>query len=226
MMKDFYLVILFLSILVACTNSASDEKNIKEDTAKNVGPGDNASIEQTDQKVQNNSFDIDLEEPTLEQKFVYNDFDKFINWYIRNRDSLFTMRERIVETDAKNIASINIQILNNYLHFLEIDGKEVFSSHFTKSEKNFWHEAHNEATEKEIVLEDIWNPWCFEADPIFNGHEWPKTYKEWHEDWSQELNPLEIELKGNIATFNFYQKREMVKENGSWKLKNWFANKN
>ena len=147
----------------------------------------------------------------------------FIKWYIENRDTLLNKRERIVGTDSENFATINLELLYDYLAFLKKEGSNCISTQFIESEKNYWQDVDKENKSKPIVWEDGPDPWSFDADPIFYGHDWPSTYQEWRDDWKGDIDKASININNNSATFLFSLKREMVKENGKWKMSGWFA---
>jgi len=153
---------------------------------------------------------------------VYQDALNFIKWYIENRDSLLAKRERIVQTNKEYVAIINLKFLEDYLLFLKEEGSNCLSTKFVESEKKYWQKAHNETLTKPVYLEDGPDPWCFDADPIFNGHEWPSSSKEWIEDWNGDIGKETISVEGNNAEFFFELERAMVKEADKWKMKNWF----
>ncbi|NJO92488.1 MAG: hypothetical protein HC831_28580 [Chloroflexia bacterium] len=54
---------------------------------------------------------------------------------------LFAKRERIVEANAANVASINLAYVGDYLNFLKQEGKSYLSKQFIQNEEKYWQAA-------------------------------------------------------------------------------------
>jgi hypothetical protein len=228
-MKGFLIVFLLVAMATACGNTSPDNENEEEQVIENVPEVVDVVSDDVEAEEPIESLENILSKLSEEQQNVFTDMLGFIEWYINNRDTLFFKRERIVGATADNVALINLEYLEDYLTFIKKEGKSCISDEFVKKERNFWQSAYNETQEKQIIWEDGPDPWCFEADPVFNGHDWPDDFDEWRESEEnyegkyRSLDPSDIEVIGDTATLYFNSKRKMVKEDGKWKLSGWFA---
>ncbi len=223
-MRKTWLILLLLSLVFACNigNNNEDETNVQDvDNETQLGATESEEVEDESKQ---ESLESILSKLSVEQRNVYDDMFSFVKWYIENRDSLFAKRERIVESNAANVASINLEYVEDYLNFLKQEGKSYLSMQFVQNEEKYWQAAYKETTEKQIIWEDGPDPWSFEVDPIFNGQERPDDFDRWKEEQNgeyRELNPSDIEVKGDTATVFFNLRRKVVKEAGRWKLVSW-----
>ncbi len=215
-----------MSIVFACNNANNNEDRTIVQDIHNKTQISTPESEDVEDENEQESLESILSKLSDEQRNVYDDMMALIKWYIENRDTLFSKRERIVESSADYVASINLAYVEDYLNFLKQEGNCCVSKLFILEEEKYWQSAYNETKEEQIIWEDGPDPWCFEADPIFNGHDWPNDFEKWKEgekDKYRELEPADIEVKGDTAILYFNSKRKLVKENEKWKLIGWFA---
>jgi len=202
MKRIFQLTIVVFLVLYSCANQQNNEQDSESDS--------NISHEEI----------TTAAELSPAQKEVEKQSREFIKWYIENRDTLFYKRESVVQTNDSGYYYIDPDLLDNYMSFLKTKGGQYFSTEFVSSEKKFWEKAAGETKNESIVSGDGPNPWCFEADPIFMGQDWPDSYKDWLESWQNE-NEHSVDIEGNEARYQNAASLNLIKENGRWKLKSW-----
>ncbi len=244
-MKRNWILFMIALLVIACNNTITNEKEADVNVVKNEDRVQVVEEEKTDLEVEEPEIETAEEEPESEleaeslesilltisdeQRKVYYDMLDFVKWYIENRDSMLRKRESIVRRGEIDDAFIDDELLNEYIKFLTEKGSDVLSKNFIISEDRYWKGIDEKLTKEMVIWVDGPNPWCFEADPIFYGHDWPDDFEKWKEgenDKYRELDPRDIKINGDTASLYFNPRRKLVKEEGKWKLYNWFYNDN